>query len=44
MNTDIIYIDGVGYCKEITINRYNEYGVNEPYCIYEPVGTISEQL
>mgnify|MGYP003308242013 FL=1 len=37
MDKDIIYIEGVGYCKEITVNRYNSNGVNEPYCIYEPV-------
>ncbi len=34
---NIVYIEGVGYCKEVTINRYNEDGVNEPYNIYEPV-------
>ena len=32
-----VYIDGVGWCREVTINRYNENGVNEPYNIYEPV-------
>ena len=34
---EIVYIEGVGYCREITINRYNESGVNEPYNIYELV-------
>ena len=34
---NIVYIEGVGYCKEVTVNRYNEDGVNEPYNIYEPV-------
>lgn len=40
MNDNIVYIDGVGYCKVITINRYNQDGVNEPYDIYEPVESI----
>jgi|TARA_B110000858_G_C17577620_1_gene369759 hypothetical protein len=31
----LLYIEGVGYCKEVTINRYNIDGVNEPYNIYE---------
>jgi len=35
--TDQVYIDGVGWCREVTVNRYNEYGVNEPYNIYEPI-------
>ena len=34
---NIVYIEGVGHCKEITINRLNEDEVNEPYNIYEPV-------
>ena len=33
---DIVYIDGEPY-KVITINRMNEYGVNEPYDEYEPL-------
>tara|TARA_R110002020_G_scaffold468544_1_gene692917 strand:+ start:599 stop:886 length:288 start_codon:yes stop_codon:yes gene_type:complete len=37
MDENIIYIDGIGYCKEITVNRYNENGVDEHYCIYEPI-------
>jgi hypothetical protein len=32
-----IYIDGIGWCIERTINRLNESGVNEPYTIYEPI-------
>ena len=36
MKNNIVYIEGVGYCKEITINRYVN-GVNEPYNIYEPI-------
>ena len=36
MNDNIVYVDGVGYCKVITVNRYTN-GVNEPYDIYEPV-------
>jgi hypothetical protein len=33
---DYMYIDGVKY-RVITVNRYNENGVNEPYDIYEEV-------
>ncbi len=36
MNDDIVYVDGVGMCKLITVNRYTN-GVNEPYDNYEPV-------
>lgn len=32
----IVYIEGIGHCKEITVNRYVN-GVNEPYNIYEPI-------
>jgi len=32
-----IYIDGLGWVREITINRLNENGINEPYTIYEPI-------
>lgn len=32
-----MYIDGLGWVIEVTINRLNEYGVNEPYTIYEPI-------
>jgi hypothetical protein len=35
--TNVVFIEGVGYCKEIVVNRYNQDGVNEPYTIYEPV-------
>lgn len=37
MENNIIYIDGEGYCREITVNRFNADGVNEPYTIYEPI-------
>jgi len=30
-----VYVSGVGHCYEITINRINEFGINEPYCIYQ---------
>ena len=33
----IVYIDEVGWCKEITVNRYNDSGINEPYVYYEPI-------
>jgi len=33
---NIVYIEGIGKCRVITINRKNN-GVNEPYDIYEPV-------
>ena len=33
----IVYIEGIGYCKEIVIDRVNEDGINEPYTIYEIV-------
>ena len=32
-----IYIEGIGWVREITINRLNESGVNEPYTEYELV-------
>ncbi len=32
---NIVYIEEIGYCREITVNRYNQDGVNEPYNIYE---------
>ena len=34
---NIVYIEGIGRCRVITVNRKNENGVNEPYDIYEPV-------
>ena len=37
MKKEKVYITGIGWCWEITIDRYNENGVNEPYCIYEPI-------
>ena len=33
---NIVYVEGIGKCRVITINRKNN-GVNEPYDIYEPV-------
>jgi len=30
-----VYVDDIGWCYEITTNRYNEDGVSEPYCTYE---------
>lgn len=34
---DIIYIEGIGKCRVITVNRVNADGVAEPYDIYEPI-------
>jgi len=34
---NVVYVEGVGYCREVTINRRNENGANEPYNIYEPI-------
>lgn len=34
---NIVYVEGVGRCRVITINRTNENGVNEPYDVYEPI-------
>ena len=34
---DIIYIEGLGYCKVITVDKVNADGINEPYDIYEPI-------
>jgi len=39
--TEVVFIEGVRYCKEIVVNRYNQDGVNEPYTIYEPVSIKS---
>ena len=41
---EIVYVDGVGYCKEVTMNRLNEDGVNEPYNIYEPIDIMTYGL
>lgn len=30
-----VYIDNIGWCFELVTNRYNEDGINEPYCTYE---------
>jgi len=34
---DVFWIDGLGWVREITLNRFNEAGVNEPYTEYEIV-------
>lgn len=34
---NVFYIDGLGWVREITINRLNENGVNEPYTEYQIV-------
>jgi len=30
-----VYIDEIGWCYEIVVNRYDINGINTPYCIYE---------
>ena len=37
MKSEIVYIEDIGYCREIVINRYDSDGINTPYCIYEPI-------
>jgi hypothetical protein len=32
---NIFYMDGIGWVREITINRLTEDGVSEPYTQYE---------
>ncbi|MEY4573089.1 MAG: hypothetical protein RLZ10_2364 [Bacteroidota bacterium] len=32
---DVIFIEGLGWVKEVTINRINEYGINEPFTEYQ---------
>jgi hypothetical protein len=32
---NVFYIDGLGWVREITINRINENGVYEPYNEYK---------
>ena len=34
---DVFWIDGLGWVKEITLNRFNADGVYEPYTQYEIV-------
>ena len=34
---DVFWIDGLGWVKEITLNRLNADGINEPYTEYEIV-------
>jgi hypothetical protein len=33
----MVYIEGIGYCREIVINHYNQNGINEPYTMYVPI-------
>ncbi len=37
---DVIFIEGLGWVREITINRLNEFGVPEPYTQYELIKSI----
>ncbi len=37
---DVIFIEGLGWVREITINRLNEFGVSEPYTQYELIKSI----
>jgi hypothetical protein len=32
-----IYLEGIGWVREIVIHRLNESGVNEPYVEYEVI-------
>ena len=32
-----VYIDKIGWCYEIVINRYDKKGINTPYCIHEKI-------
>jgi hypothetical protein len=34
---NIVYIEGIGKCRVITINHPDENGINEPYDVYEPI-------
>jgi len=36
-NAEIIFIDGVGYCKVITKHHITKEGLKLPYDIYEPI-------
>lgn len=33
----LVYLDGLGWVKEITIIRLNEDGIPEPYTTYEMI-------
>jgi len=35
--SNIVYIEGVGLCEEITQPRTNEDGISTPYTIYLPL-------
>ena len=37
MTKEKVYLDEIGWCYEITVDRYNEHGINQPYNIYEPL-------
>ncbi len=37
MEKEKVYLEEIGWCYEITTNRYNESGINEPYLTYELV-------
>tara|TARA_B100001057_G_scaffold29712_1_gene27078 strand:- start:1049 stop:1183 length:135 start_codon:yes stop_codon:yes gene_type:complete len=38
----LVWIDGEGYCEEITVNRYDNNGINTPFVIYEPIENNSK--
>ncbi len=37
MNKEIVYINGLGYCKVITKYHTTTEGIKIPYDIYEPI-------
>lgn len=37
---DVLFIEGLGWVREVTINRLNESGVPEPYTQYELIKSI----
>ncbi len=37
MASEKVFIEGVGWCYQITIDRYDKNGINEPHDIYEPI-------
>ena len=34
---NIVYVEGIGRCYEVTVNRVNDDGVTESYNTYEPI-------
>jgi len=36
-NAEIIFIEGIGYCKVITQYHITKEGLKLPYDIYEPI-------